>query len=85
MDILLLAKREQRTVVTAHLDYPRLLVLASASNPSLILFRGGNWSDAEVVRRMSDVLNAMVVEVEHSIVVVDRDRIRKRRLPIAPA
>ena len=37
-EILTRAKQEARTVVTADLDYPRLLALAGAEGPSLILF-----------------------------------------------
>jgi predicted nuclease of predicted toxin-antitoxin system len=43
-DIVSFAKRDGRTIVTADLDYPRLLALAQADSPSLILFRGGNWT-----------------------------------------
>ena len=39
------AKEETRTLITADLDYSRLLALADIREPSLILFRGGNWSD----------------------------------------
>ena len=46
------ARSESRTVVTADLDYPRLLALSGATEPSLILFRGGNWSERDVVERM---------------------------------
>jgi predicted nuclease of predicted toxin-antitoxin system len=77
------AKPEGRTIITADLDYPRLLAVASATEPSLILFRDGNWSDADVVERMGMVLHALTAEdLAHSIVVVDRDRVRRRRLPI---
>jgi predicted nuclease of predicted toxin-antitoxin system len=48
IDIVTLAKEEGRTIITADLDYPRLLAVAGATNPSLILFREGNWSDTEV-------------------------------------
>jgi predicted nuclease of predicted toxin-antitoxin system len=83
--LLALAKSEGRTIVTADLDYPRLLALAGAANPSLILFRDGNWSDAEVVARMRDILQAMsAADLEQSILVVDRDRVRRRRLPLNP-
>jgi predicted nuclease of predicted toxin-antitoxin system len=77
------AKNEARTMVTADLDYPRLLALAQSTEPSLILFRGGDWSDAEVIKRFGELL-AIVPEVElaHSIVVVERDRLRRRRLPL---
>lgn len=82
-DILKRAESEGRTVVTADLDFPRLLALTQANEPSLILFRGGNWSDVDVVRRMQVVLaSANEADITQSILVVDRDRIRRRRLPI---
>jgi predicted nuclease of predicted toxin-antitoxin system len=83
-DILALAHNEGRTIITADLDYPRLLALGRSSEPSLILFRDGVWSDAEVIERMAELLDALTAtEIEQSIVVVERHRIRRRRLPIA--
>lgn len=83
-EIIARAKQDGRTVVTADLDYPRLLALAQATEPSLILFRHGNWSDTEIVARLSEVLASLSeTEVQQSILVVDRDRVRRRRLPIA--
>ena len=77
------AKQEGRTIVTADLDYPRLLALARATEPSLVLFRDGDWNDADLVKRMQDVLAALPEsELAQSIVVVDRTTIRRRRLPI---
>jgi len=82
-EIMARAAQEHRTIVTADLDYPRLLALARADEPSLILFRDGNWSDVEVIERMQEVLQALTeTDVAQSIVVVERDRIRRRRLPI---
>src|SRR5438105_10029849 len=57
--ILQQAKSDGRTVVTADLDYPRLLALAGAAEPSLVLFRGGNWSDAEVIGKMDSLLRSI--------------------------
>lgn len=83
-EILARAIEEARTVITADLDYPRLLALAAASGPSLILFRRGDWSDREVIARMGEVLNSLDEDaISHSIVVVQHDRVRRRRLPIA--
>jgi predicted nuclease of predicted toxin-antitoxin system len=83
VEILTRAEREGRTVVTADLDYPRLLAIAQAVSPSLILFRDGNWSDKEIVARMRDILHALSeADIASSIIVVDRDRVRRRRLPI---
>jgi len=82
-EIMARAKREARTVVTADLDYPRLLAVARASEPSLILFRNGNWSEAEVRTRLGEILATLTeADIARSIIVVDRDRVRRRRLPI---
>jgi predicted nuclease of predicted toxin-antitoxin system len=83
LQIVARAKDERRTIVTADLDYPRLLALARTVEPSLILFRDGQWSEADVITRMRDVMFALTeAEIVHSIIVVDRDRVRRRRLPI---
>ena len=77
------ARRELRTVITADLDYPRLLALSRAAEPSLILFRGGNWSEQDVIVRMRQILEAPIAaDLSYCILVVDRDRIRRRRLPL---
>jgi predicted nuclease of predicted toxin-antitoxin system len=83
VDILALARDEGRTIITADLDYPRLLALGRSSGPSLILFRDGVWTDVEVIERMAELLGALTAaEIEQSIVVIERHRIRRRRLPI---
>ena len=84
VEIMMRAKQEARTIVTADLDYPRLLALAQTTEPSLILFRDGNWSEADVVARLHEVLQALSVDdIVQSIIVVDRNRVRRRRLPVA--
>ena len=83
VDLMALARREGRTIVTADLDYPRLLALARETDPSLI--RDGNWSDTEVIRRLDWVLRALTADdLAASVIVVDRDRVRRRRLPVEP-
>ncbi len=82
-DILVRATEESRTIVTADLDYPRLLAMTQASGPSVLLFRGGDWSEADVIRRMSEILAGLNdADIAQSILVVERDRVRRRRLPI---
>lgn len=79
------AGREQRAVVTADLDYPRLLALSQAEGPGLILFRRGNYSEQEAVERLKRALEAIPSEeLPSSIVVIERSRIRRRRLPLYP-
>jgi predicted nuclease of predicted toxin-antitoxin system len=82
-ELLDLARREDRIVITADLDFPRILALSLAEGPGVILFRGGNYSDTE----MCDLLERVLIEIsseilESSICVVDRNRIRFTRLPI---
>ena len=83
--ILARAKQENRTIVTADLDYPRLLALAQERESSLILFRDGNWSEAAIIARMEEVMQRITAaDLSRSIIVVDRGRIRMRRLPVIP-
>jgi predicted nuclease of predicted toxin-antitoxin system len=81
--ILSRAATEQSVVVTADLDYPQLLALSKASEPSVILFRNGSWSDLEVTARLVGVLKSMP---EHdfmgAIIVIERNRLRRRKLPL---
>lgn len=77
------ARQEQRVVITADLDFPRLLALTSADGPGLILFRGGNYSELEMRMLLERVLQAVPLEeLPRSVVVVDHRRIRRRHLPI---
>jgi predicted nuclease of predicted toxin-antitoxin system len=77
------ARKDERVVVTADLDYPRILALTQSQGPGLILFRGGNYSETESVARLRRVLDTVnPEELPHSIVVIEKDRIRRRRLPI---
>ncbi len=77
------AKHEGRTIITADLDYPRLLAVARVSEPSLILFRNGDWTEADVRRRLDEILGGLTeMDIARSIITVDRDRVRRRRLPI---
>lgn len=84
--ILEYGRNEQRVVVTADLDYPRLLALAEAEGPGLVLFRGGNYSEREAVERLRRALETIPIEeLANSIVVIEKGRIRRRRLPPAPS
>jgi predicted nuclease of predicted toxin-antitoxin system len=80
-EVLERARIESRVVLTADLDYPRLLTLTRAQGPGLILFRGGDFSERECIERLAQVFEKVLPQVlENSIVVVERNRIRLRRL-----
>jgi predicted nuclease of predicted toxin-antitoxin system len=82
-EILERAHREHRVVVTADLDYPRLLALAQWEGPGLLLFRGGNYSEQESLDRLERALAAVPEDdLPRSIVVIEKSRIRQRRLPL---
>ena len=83
VQILERARQEQRLVVTADLDYPRLLALARADGPGLLLFRGGGFNQREIQDRLLRALRKIPSEeIVKSVVVIERARIRLRRLPI---
>ncbi len=83
IELLNLARRENRVIITADLDFPRLLALSSASGPGIILFRGGNYSDDEMCDLLERVLESVPVDdLEKSICVVDHSRVRVTHLPI---
>ena len=77
------AADEGRVVVTADLDYPRLLAVSNAAGPGLILFRSGSWTENEIQERLRAILTELSeAEIAHSIVVIERDRVRRGTLPI---
>jgi predicted nuclease of predicted toxin-antitoxin system len=76
------ARGERRVVITADLDYSKLLAVAQTRGPGLVLFRGGNYSEQEAVARLERLLETIPSEeLWDSIVVIEKGRIRRRRLP----
>ena len=81
--LLAIAQHDERVIITADLDFPRLLALSSERGPGIILFRGGNYSDQE----MRDLLDRVLREVPEdklcqSVCVVDKKRVRIAPLPL---
>lgn len=80
--ILDVARQQGRVVITADLDYPRLLAITGADTPGVILFRGGSYSENEMRSLLERVLaGSAEADLERSITVVDSFRIRRRSLP----
>lgn len=77
------ARDEQRVIVTADLDYPRILALTHSAEPGLVLFRGGDFGELESRRRLARALEIIPQqELSRSLVVLEENRIRRRRLPL---
>jgi len=82
-ELLELARHENRVVITADLDFARLLALSLAEGPGLILFRGGNYSDSEMRQLLVRVLQEVPSEtLSQSISVVDERQVRVTTLPL---
>ena len=82
-ELLATARREAAVVITADLDFPRLLVLSLSEGPGVILFRGGNYSDQEMAALLGQVLETVAPDVlARSVCVVDKRHVRITQLPI---
>lgn len=76
-------RTEKRIVITADLDYARILALTGAAEPGLVLFRGGNYNDRQAIDRLDRALEVIPEnDFENSMIVIDKSRIRRRSLPI---
>src|SRR5205823_223324 len=80
-EILTRAAQESRIVVTADLDFPRLLSTAERASTSVILFRGGDFDDTAAFSFMRRALKAMGQTGDRQFILsVDRVRIRRHWL-----
>ena len=86
LEILQRAYKEELVVITADLDFPRLLAHYQSKGPALILFRGGNFNEKETIALLEKVLKTLNEEdLRNSIIVVEKERVRRRALPITPS
>lgn len=82
-EIIEVARKQNRIIITADLDFPRILALSYATNPGIVLFRGGNYSESEMLSLITRVIEKFPEsELVNSICVVDKKRIRRLKLPI---
>jgi predicted nuclease of predicted toxin-antitoxin system len=82
-EIIALAVREHRAVLTQDLDFSRLVALSGARQPSLISLR---LSTARI-ERVNDALEQALPTLESSVqdgaaITIEDHRIRVRRLPL---
>ena len=77
------AAREDRSLISADTDFATLLALREKAKPSLILLRRGPRRPALQVQVLLANLPAIAWLIEQgSIVVIEKKRMRVRRLPI---
>ena len=83
VDVLIRARDEERTVVSADSDFAMLLATQKGTRPSFVLFRHRTGSPAsqleQLIARLPSITKALE---EGSIVVFEESRIRVRKLPI---
>ncbi len=79
------ARDEKEIIITADLDYPRILALTRAGDPGLILFRGGDYSEQETIERLARAFESIPDhDFVDSVIVIEKSRIRRRHLPLEP-
>jgi predicted nuclease of predicted toxin-antitoxin system len=83
-ELLLLAREEQRVVISGDTDFGALWALANATSPSVILFRSRHRRSADdqatlLLAHLNDVEGDLIAG---AVVVITDDRIRVRRLPL---
>jgi predicted nuclease of predicted toxin-antitoxin system len=80
------AAREERALISADADFASLLALRYETSPSLILLRRGPKKPADQLKLILANLPTIKDPIlEGSVVVIQPERIRARRLPIAGA
>jgi len=82
-EILDLALREESTIITQDLDFSSLLAKRGMSKPSVITLRINIVKPDRVTKILEMILPQIESELNRgSIVIVEEDRIRIRKLPI---
>lgn len=82
-EILDLARREGRGIVTQDLDFSALLALSGFDRPSLVTLRLSDTAPETVTRRLLETASLLEqVLPEGSAVTIEDEAVRVRRLPI---
>ena len=82
-EIVGVALREGRTILTQDLDFSALVALSGRSGPSVVSLRLSSSRVERVNERLRDVLPSLAAEIESgAIVSVEDDGVRARSLPI---
>jgi predicted nuclease of predicted toxin-antitoxin system len=82
-EILELAQREGRVVLTFDLDFGDLLAAGAHTLPSVVIFRLQNQTPSSVTPKLLDLIRERKAELEAgAVVIIEEGRYRLRRLPI---
>lgn len=82
-EIMALAVREDRVVVTFDLDFSRIIALQRHVQPSVILFRLERSTTDAINSLLASLLTSYEAELQAgAIIVVDPGRLRIRSLPV---
>ncbi|MGK7924437.1 MAG: DUF5615 family PIN-like protein [Spirulina sp.] len=83
IDILDLARVEDRIILTQDLDFSMLIALGKFDRPSLITLRLSSAKPDLVTQRLLEILPQLEEElIEGSMLTIDDDSVRIRKLPI---
>jgi predicted nuclease of predicted toxin-antitoxin system len=84
-EIIQRAKAEGMSILTEDLDYAAILAVSGEIEPGVIILRVGNWTRDQIDRRLERILEELPEErFRNAIVIVERHRVRIRRLPVRP-
>lgn len=78
------ASQEGEVIVTADLDFARIISLSGLDRPGIILFRGGSLSEAMQEMMATVLANVSQDVIARSAIVVTHSGIRVAPLPIRP-
>lgn len=82
-DILQIAQKQGRTVVTLDADFHALLALSGSTSPSVIRIRIEGLRAEALASVLSEVLHLCKEDMAHgAMITVQRKRIRTKRLPL---
>ena len=83
-DIISAAELHGMSVLTKDLDYGAILATTREVVHGVIILRVGDWSSRQIEQRLQRAFQELPEEsFRNAIVVVDRHRVRIRRLPIS--
>lgn len=77
------AKQENRIILTMDLGFGEILAHSREQRPGIIIFRVRYPTPTKVNSLLSRLLSSVASkEIERSIIIIEEDRVRIRRLPI---